>query len=561
MRKHLLFLIAPIMLCGCSVIPSKEQAETELRKQTEDNLAEIQAEDSEYREYKSKADADQLDADGYYHDSEMDTVNVDPNSIFVTFAKNAQLDILYYYDAAHQRPITANQPCYIPQGETIFVGEPEHEAAGNDNYSFSGFILYSFDEAGNYKKIEAGVHTDSMTIQLPSERTIHNISVVPIGAYRHRVLNLEDWYVDENGQRKPMNGTWYQGEKRITDNTFEITAPESYTFSYRFDAEKYYVTDSSASDASESNGRLFFKNITVDQETLSVLLKPYYQSTISAPKDAVSQVTVDGRTQTVSDNNNYCLKKLRPGQKIVIRTNPEYKISCGELNEQELNINKIDEGFDFSCIVPENGKDLNFTADKWGEKNIAVNVDTSIFEKIPFIRALFQKQEDKLLTLCVGKKEYTYKQLKKEKNITVNESQDITLIVNSNISTAPNLAYEISVNGQNPIYVYKGNQEPPKLSFSGTETLDITVKKGFVFSYQNLNNGDLEVEYRLADGQTLLTENQFLPEKSEVTVTVKNPDDYTVTGGAIQAGEYAGTVTVTDKTNISDFAVQSTKKG
>ena len=255
------------------------------------------------------------------------------------------------------------------------------------------------------------------------------------------------------------------------------------------------------------------------------------------------------------------MKKLRPGQKIVIRTNPEYKISCGELNEQELNINKIDEGFDFSCIVPENGKDLNFTADKWGEKNIAVNVDTSIFEKIPFIRALFQKQEDKLLTLCVGKKEYTYKQLKKEKNITVNESQDITLIVNSNISTAPNLAYEISVNGQNPIYVYKGNQEPPKLSFSGTETLDITVKKGFVFSYQDLNNGDLKVEYRLADGQTLLTENQFLPEKSEVTVTVKNPDDYTVTGGAIQAGEYAGTVTVTDKTNISDFAVQSTKKG
>ena len=167
-----------------------------------------------------------------------------------------------------------------------------------------------------------------------------------------------------------------------------------------------------------------------------------------------------------------------------------------------------------------------------------------------------------MIKIRVGEDEYNYTKLKSTKEITVNESQNICLIVDPNLSSQENIAYEISINGQNPVYVYKNNTEVPKLSFGGTSKIAISVKKGFVFSYQNIDNdnGNLQIEYSLVRDHTALKENQFLPEGEEIEVRIKNADQYTVVGGAIEAGASFGTITIKDSTNISDFAVQYERK-
>lgn len=562
MKKKWLFLTVSLLLCGCSAFPSQEEEEAALRQKIQEDLEKTEDSDADFAAYQKHAESAELDENGYYHHEEMDAAETDPDMIQVSFAKNSQLDILYYSDEAHQHQIPADQLQYLKQGSTIYASDPAHETAGNADYAFSGFLLYGFDEDGTRRQLDNDPGSDPLTIKLPSERTVREISVVPVGAYRCRTLKLEDWYLDAGGAKKPMNGIWYLGERRITDNTYEIKAPESYSFSYRFDADKYYVSDSTAKEGSGSNGTVYFRNITVQQDVLSVVLKPYLQAAVkSAQKDAVKQVTVDGRKQSADKNGQFELSKLKPGEKIVIRTDTAHKIICDALDADAVSCNKIDGGYDFSCVVPDSGKDLRFETVKWGSKNISIDVDSRIIERIPLISRLVTNPEDKLLKLRVGSEEYTYKDLKTLHKIPVNEEQELSLIVDSNLANQSDLAYEISVNGQNPVYVYKNNQKVPELTFANTEKLQMTVKKGFVFSYQNLNNGGLEVEYRLVGSQSVLKENQFLPVGSEVAVTVKNTDQYNVTGGAVQAGWNSGTVTITDDLSIADFTVRSEKKG
>lgn len=561
MKCRWAIILVPLLLCGCSVLPTKEEVESELEKKIQEDLEKTEHGDTDFATYQMYAESSELDESGYYYHEEMDDTEIDPDMIQVSFAKNSQLDILYYSDEAHEHQIPADQFLYLKQGSTIYASDPAHETASNADYAFSRFILYSFDDAGNRKQLSNGSDSDPLIIQLPSERTVHEISVVPIGAYRRRMLKLEDWYLDVDGSKKPMNGTWYLGERRITDNTFEIKAPESYSFFYRFDSDKYYVSNSTALEGGNTNGTIYFRNITVQQDVLSVLLKPFLQASVkSAQNDAVKQVTVDGKKQTADKNGCYELTKLKPGEKVVIRTDAAHKIVCDSLNADVLSKKKIEDGYDFSCVVPDSGKELRFESVPWGSKDISIDVDSRIVEHIPLISRLLNNPEDKLLKLRVGSEEYTYKELKTRRKITVNEEAELLLIVDSNLANQSNLAYEISVNGQNPVYVYKNNQTVPELTFANTETIQMTVKKGFVFSYQNLNNGGLDVEYRVIGMQSVLEENQFLPEGSEIAVTVKNTDQYTVTGGAVKAGLNSGTITVTDETRISDFTIQSKKK-
>ncbi len=557
MKKGWSILLMPLLLCGCAAIPSEEQLEAELQQKTEDSLSEIQAKDAEYAAYQKQAESHVLDENGYYHQSEMDIPERDPNMIRVTFAKNAQLDVLYYYDEAHEKPILPDEPCYIAQGDSIYAAEPEHVAAGDPNYAFDGFLLYSYDESGSRRAIEPESDSDQLTIRLPAERTVHDISVVPTGAYKRRTLKLEAWCLDADGRKNPADGTWSQNGEKIRDKTFEIVAPESYRFSYEYESDKYYVKECSGGDASQNGDKVTFQNVTVQQETLSVLLKPFLTATIkSADQKGIQEVRIHERNQPADSKGDYQIMKVKPGDKIMIRTTPEYKIKCDELKAKQLTYNKINNGYDFLCTVPDQGEALQFQAVPWGKKEIALDIDAHIIDKLPIIRNLTDKAEDNLLSLKSGTEIYSYKDLKTKKQIEVNEAQGLSLVVNPDISSQSNLAYEVSVNGRNPVYIYKDNQEAPELSFSETEKLAITVKKGFVFSYKNLDNGKLDVTYQIAGSRAVLKENQFLPENTEIAVTVNNANQYTVTGGAVEAGRNFGTITVTDKTNISDFAVQ-----
>ena len=550
MKKACLMILLPFVLSGCAYDTSDKKGEIEEQIRADFDM--YQNNDKDHAAYASLSN--QLDSEGYYLDAEMDQ---DPNMIEVSFAESSKLSFEYFYDQNHTKQIDLTKPCFIKRGGSIYAADPQFKNGNNQDYSFSTFVLYSMDSQGNQPvKLPPSSGDDPLVIRLPETRTLQTISVVPIGEYHRKALKLEAYLIRTDGTKKQMNGSWYCNDKLITADSYEIHAPSHYTFKYKYDENQYYVIDSETNKEKSKSGTVTFTDITVDYDTLSVACKAFATGIISDDSGAITDIRVDNQKKKTTEMK---LSKLTAGQAITFRTSPEYKIKCDEIDQSEITCIKNSDGYDFTCFVPDNYSELHFYAAKWGNKTIVIDVDSSIIERL-YLKAkeFLHKSENDFIKLRIGADEYDYKDLKFKKEVNVNESQEIALIVDSDLSNQESLAYEISINGQTPAYVHKGNQNVPELSFSGTSKISISLKKGFVFSYEYINNGDLQVEYMV--DQTILEENQFLPEGTKVDVRVKNADKYTVTGGAVPAGNSFGTIEIKENTNISDFAVQYVAK-
>lgn len=156
MKKYLMLMsFSSLLLCSCSVTPSKKQAETQLERIVQEELSEYQEKDSDYLDYEKQVNDNKLDQDGMYYDADMDTSIAPPNTIHVSFAQNSKLDFIYYYDKEHQQPISKDQVCYVTPGSTIYAVEPEIEySGGNSDYTFSHFVLYSINQNGDIQEYQ-----------------------------------------------------------------------------------------------------------------------------------------------------------------------------------------------------------------------------------------------------------------------------------------------------------------------------------------------------------------------------------------------------------------------
>ena len=87
-------------------------------------------------------------------------------------------------------------------------------------------------------------------LQVPGSYDYTNLSVVPVSTYEDRVLTLNDYYIDKNGDKVALDNEWkiYIGNETpipTIDDTKKINPFNDYIVSLNFNPNEYYFTKSS----------------------------------------------------------------------------------------------------------------------------------------------------------------------------------------------------------------------------------------------------------------------------------------------------------------------------
>lgn len=548
MNKKLLIgsLVFAFSFTGCSSLAA------DIDEQVKQKLMERILLDEDYAEYVCLNENGQLDQDGHY-------INPDPSpdtvgKVHVTFAENTYLKAYYYYDAELTEPIDTANPCYLEADTCIYASEPLVRDEINSAYHFSEFRVWKYDENGTrLGELHADSTEKNLVLQIPMDSEIAELSIEPIGIYLGRRLTLQDYYTDENGVQQNIAGTWQINDESYMGDHAQISAVVPYSVVYRYNAEEYFFVSSQPEQFSlnTADGVVNFHKSTdlYDTEKYTVELHPYITAIAGTGRKSIRNVRVNGSETTFP-----C--KLQFGDVITLETDSDHRAVCNQLQFSEPE--KLSDGYRFTVNITENvsASQLRFESRTWSSKDIPFDVPlANIWEKIT---GLFSKQaEDTLLTVRSGDEVLTYKELKNGKSVTLDESEKLEIIVSDEIKDSPNLAFVVSVNGANSEYITKASERKNiTLQYDEVESVKISVEKGFVFSYANIDNGNLQVQY-LMDGKEI-KEGEFLPEGTQVVVKVVDcPAGTIITGGAVSHGSVTGSVFISETTKSADFVVNS----
>ena len=412
--------------------------------------------DEDYERYVNLREEDKLSPEGYYTGEDLlaegyGEMPETEGKVHVTFAENAFLETAYFYDAALTEPIDTSM-CYLEPETCIYASEPVVTDTAGNAYEFSDFRVWKYNSEGERDgEIHTEITEENLVIKIPSDSSVTDISIEPVGKYRERVLSLKDYYMDENGNPQELTGTWFVNGKAYTEETVTVSAAVPCTVQYQYDVQKYFFVTSSPECFSHNptGGKVHFTETEASgkNDSYSVELRPCIDAVIETDGWKLVTVKVDGVEQTLP----YTFRKLKSGDTITIETSSSYKLICDdtELPEPEI----LPDSCRYTFRVPEDVTSLRFKVREWTSKTIPVNIPASdIWDKLT---GLFSPDtaEDSLLQVKIGEDIFTYKELKYRMNLTMRETQQLEVFVTDEIRNYPELVFAVSVNGASPVYL------------------------------------------------------------------------------------------------------------
>lgn len=237
MKKKILILnlvTVCLILSGCSNV--NENLKTKLEEKMLER-SEI-FEDQDYLKYQSLERSGKLDDNGIYlgtveiNDEDIDGAEL-YGQIHVTFAENSHIRFTYYFDAECTEPIDTSQ-CYLNPGDCIYVSEPKIIEAYSDKYVFKEFRILKFDSNNQSEPLAAILGNDNLVFEIPADYAGDKLSVLPLGRYEARVLTLDDYYLNVDGDEVEFHGTWWIDSDEFSETTVEIDSTEDYKVIYDY---------------------------------------------------------------------------------------------------------------------------------------------------------------------------------------------------------------------------------------------------------------------------------------------------------------------------------------
>ena len=524
-------------------------------------------ENEDYKDYCEKYGKGLISEDGYFINAEYDSMiaeltdNQKPQGdIAVTFSKNYSFDISYYLDPEMTVSIDTDKRTFNYE-KRIYASEPAVSSSAPAGLVFDRFRIIGINENGIRKEIPVNYDEQGLVLKVPMDTSIKELIIEPLGRYETKTLSFSDHYMDTEGNEKELSGKWSINGDDINGDTYEIAANESCSVQYSYDPKDYYFVSSVPEALSENSsaGIVYFDVNADETNVFSVELRRYIKAEFP-DSNSVSAILING-----SDNGYIGTRNnLKASDKISV-ISADKRIYCGGIDTDSFE--KISDGYKFDFIVPENMTSLKFIARDWNSKRVYLTLDSTFFDSINAL-GWFATDEDKLISVRAGDTEIPLKKLKNTPWIDIRESDELQIIASEDIKNYSNLVFEISVNGANPVYIGRSSESKTiSLNYDRVENISINAKHGYVFSKDNIDNGDLDVRYYYFDaqGKKELNEGQFLEEGSLVQVQVFVPEGYEITGGAVPAenvhedvyGIVCGYVEITDKTGSSDLVVNS----
>ena len=344
-----------LLLCGCSTI--KERVTQALW-----DYSGI-SEDPAYLQYVELEKGNELNQEGVYHseivDEYMNEEDKPSGSVQVSFARSEFLQMEYYRDEEMNEKLDPDN-CWLNPGDAIYVSEVKLSNTINPFYHFSEIRIRQIDEKGNVETLSVITEAPGLLYHIPEDFSGTDISIVPIGTYQNRVVNLNAVYVHPDGTETVMeNGIWQINGKRHGNGPVELNPMESYrvVFDYSAYKDNWYFASSSpeAYWDNDSDAIISFFTVPSNSERMdfTVRLHPYgtmtvlngltYQNPLNSILDSaaalfgnksiietqniIELIQVNGITSI----NNFSdteikLSDMKAGDEILIRVPEMYKI-------------------------------------------------------------------------------------------------------------------------------------------------------------------------------------------------------------------------------------------
>lgn len=230
-KRTVLFLgLCMLMLVGCG---KKDDAiSTYLNKYIEDSVMKASNIESDewYQKYEEISNDEVINADGFYSSDDVDySVLEDSDAVHVTFAQNSYITVAYFDDPAKSSLIDLGG-AYMHGDDCIYAEIIEINNPNTDAYQFSGFEVWEFDENGKKKReLETESSEDGLVYQIPMEFRGREISIIPLGEYVPRNIELKDYFKDNNGVERSLAGTWDINGEKTTNSSTSVSPVASYT--------------------------------------------------------------------------------------------------------------------------------------------------------------------------------------------------------------------------------------------------------------------------------------------------------------------------------------------
>lgn len=258
--KKVAILLMILLLSGCSSA-----------KDTILHYSGIMSEE-DYEKYIELKDSGQLGQDGRYALLEPDAspqFSPPVGSIHVTFAKNAYINVEYYLDSTLKTKVDQSR-CYLMPGDHIYYA-PESlicEHPSSQWYEFDCFYIYTYDNSGNRSDKPFGTGGGGNTqivCQVPEDCGSTEISIVPMGKYVPRSIELVDYYTDSAGQAQELAGTWIVNDKTVASRTIEVSPVDPLYVDFTYDPTKYSFVASNPSSFYHENGSVRFETTAASE--------------------------------------------------------------------------------------------------------------------------------------------------------------------------------------------------------------------------------------------------------------------------------------------------------
>lgn len=217
--------------------------------------------EDDYQKYMELKNSGQLDEEGYYTSPELE--DYDPEEkVHITFAQNAYIETEYYLDPALTTPVAI--PCYLMLGDCIYAKVIGEEHPFSSYYKFEAFCVYEYDGENRkgkelfWKKDQNDTYT---VLQIPEDYKGREVSVEPVGKYEQRTLELNDYYIDGDGQRQATFGVWHVNGEKIYDGKTAVSPVDALEVEFQYDTEKFEYVSSGPESFYHEDGVVQFETV------------------------------------------------------------------------------------------------------------------------------------------------------------------------------------------------------------------------------------------------------------------------------------------------------------
>ena len=356
MRK-MLFLAACVALALCSCNHVNSFLDDQMMKKSGI------LENTDYLIYEGYVNEGRIDQEGYYTESAQESTK--PGTIHVTFAENKNIKAQYYKDSTRRVLINPSN-CYINPGNTIYALGEVNDNASSSMYELAGFRAFELDDQGNMKELKSlqiSKKDGGYLLTIPKEFAGTEVSIEPIGSYSEREIMLNDYLLDDLGNRTELDGTWLVNEDPYQSDVAVINPVSSYIISYRYDSDKYFFMSSEPECYYSDNidGLVIFKQREPTDSTLNYSVELHEYIDVSLISDVTRTVSINGGDKkSISANTELPIPRLRYGQLVIISTNREWS-ALERCQDLIITNTRTESGeYVYSMIVPEKGGEFHF---------------------------------------------------------------------------------------------------------------------------------------------------------------------------------------------------------